>query len=96
MINLFRDLGALKKLNLSGLNTKKVTRMEDMFKGCKSLEELDLSNFDTRNVINMKGMFDGCTSLKDLPDLSKWDKIEFKKGELLEECFKKKIIDKKI
>ena len=52
-------------LDLSGLNTTKVTDMSYMFAG-SSLSNLDLSNFKTENVTTMNSMFAGCSSLATL------------------------------
>jgi surface protein len=41
MRELFLGLKSLEKINLSGLNTKNVKSMKEMFKGCTSLKELD-------------------------------------------------------
>ena len=52
----------LKNIDLSGLNTSKVTNMDHMFANEEYgndyvLSSLNLSNFDTRNVTNMAYMF---------------------------------------
>ena len=52
-------------LDLSGLNTTKVTDMSYMFAG-SGLSNLDLSNFITENVTTMNSMFAGCSSLETL------------------------------
>ena len=56
----------LKKIDLTGFDTSKVTSMNEMFKGCVSLEELDLTGFDTSKVTSMNNMFEGCASLEKL------------------------------
>ena len=63
---MFYDCYSLTSLDLSNLNTSKVTNMENMFYGCSSLTSLDLSNFDTSNVSTMGTMFYGCSSLTSL------------------------------
>ena len=40
-------------IDLSNLDTSKVTKMNDMFSGCTSLQSLNLSNFDTSSVGTM-------------------------------------------
>jgi surface protein len=62
----FYGCESLKNLDVSKLNTEKVTNMCGMFYECKSLNYLDLSKFNTRKVINMNNMFSGCTLLKDI------------------------------
>ena len=63
---------SLVTLDLSGLDTTKVTNMSSMFTGCSALQNLDLSGFDTSNVTNMQRMFMNCYSLESL-DLSSFD-----------------------
>ena len=67
-LNCFR----LTSIDLSGLDTSKVTDMDGMFWNCNSLTSLDLSSLDTSNVTNMHGMFLACSSLVSL-DLSSFD-----------------------
>ena len=76
---MFRDCSRLISVDLSGLDTSKVTEMgrEDtwesgMFSGCTRLAYLDLSSLDTSNVTSMGCMFEGCSSLTSL-DLSTFD-----------------------
>ena len=76
---MFRDCSRLISVDLSGLDTSKVTEMgrEDtwesgMFSGCNRLAYLDLSSLDTSNVTSMGCMFEGCSSLTSL-DLSTFD-----------------------
>ena len=61
---MFEVCSSLTNINLSNINTNKVTDMSNMFCGCNSLTNIDLSNFNTQNVTNMSSMFDGCNSLK--------------------------------
>ncbi len=60
------------RIDVSGLDTSKVTDMSQMFNGCESLEELDVSGFNTKKVTDMSYMFYDCSELKDL-DVSKFD-----------------------
>ena len=76
---MFRDCSRLISVDLSGLDTSKVTEMgrEDtwesgMFSGCTRLAYLDVSSLDTSNVTSMGCMFEGCSSLTSL-DLSTFD-----------------------
>ena len=61
-----------KNIDVSGLNTSKVTNMSYMFHQCSNLTSLDLSNFSTNNVTNMSSMFYACKSLTSI-DLSNFD-----------------------
>ena len=54
---------ALTSLDVSMLNTSKITKMGSMFYEMKKLETLDLSGFDTSNVTQMTSMFAGDDSL---------------------------------
>ncbi|EGP5747376.1 hypothetical protein DQ184_13685, partial [Enterococcus faecium] len=62
----------LTTMDLSNLDTSKVTTMYQMFTSCKNLTRLDVSNWDTSNVTNMSGMFSSCINLTSL-DVSHWD-----------------------
>lgn len=59
-------------INLSNLDTSKVTSMRSMFEGCTKLKELDLSNFNTSKVTDMSKMFYGLFSLEKL-NISNFD-----------------------
>ena len=63
---MFSGCSSLTSLDLSGLDTSKVTQMGAMFYECKSLESLDVSGFDTSNVTMMGSMFCECRSLTSL------------------------------
>ena len=62
----------LKTIDLSSLNTSKVTSMIEAFYECDKLEEIILTNLDTSNVTNMTMMFNGCSELTSL-DVSNFD-----------------------
>ena len=72
---MFAMLKNITSLDLSNLDTSKVTNMSGMFNGCSSLKSLDLSNFNTSNVTNMSLMFLGCNSLTNL-NLSNFDTLK--------------------
>lgn len=59
-------------IDLSKLDTGKVTDMNSLFYGCESLTTLDLSSFDTGNVTDMRSLFQDCNALTVL-DLSSFD-----------------------
>ena len=69
---LFEKLTNMTALNLSNVDTSKVTTMYAMFYNCTSLTNLNVSNFNTINVTNMAYMFDRCQSLTTL-DVSNFD-----------------------
>lgn len=62
----------LKEIDLSGLDTKNVTDMSNMFYGCSSLTSIDVSGFDTGKVESMNNMFNGCSNISSV-DLSMLD-----------------------
>ena len=66
MVGYFAVFDKMTSVDLSALDTSKVTNMYAMFSGCISLTSLDVSNFDTSNVTNMKDMFGYCHSLTSL------------------------------
>ena len=68
--NLFKDLGHIKRVDLSNFD-KKPTDISNMFSGCIKLEEVIFGGFDTSMVENMAGMFKG-TIISSL-DLSSFD-----------------------
>ena len=53
-------------IDLSGLDTSRVTNMSSMFSGCSSLFSLDLSGLDTSQVTDMVNLFSDCSSLSSL------------------------------
>ena len=61
MKGLFAYTPASTTLDLSNVNTSKVTDMSFMFSECKA-PYLDLSGFDVSKVTNMERMFNSCTS----------------------------------
>ena len=64
---------ALTSIDLSGLDTSRVTSMNDMFYRCSALTTLNLGeNFSTSNVSSMVNMFGNCESLTSL-DVSHFD-----------------------
>jgi surface protein len=63
MENMFQGCSSLTSLNLSNLNTSKVTNIGCMFNNCSELTSLDLSKFDTSKVTDMHSVFEGCSKL---------------------------------
>ena len=62
----------VKNIDLSGIDTSKVTNMYEMFSFLENLETINLSNFNTSNVTTMELMFYYCKKIKVL-DLSSFD-----------------------
>ena len=69
---MFTSCGSLTEIDLTGIDTSKVTRMDRMFNQCSSLTSLDLSGFETGKVTRMDSMFYGCNNLTSL-DVSSFD-----------------------
>ena len=63
---------SLETIDLTYLDTSRVTNMSYMFSNCRSLTSLDLSNFDTSNVTNMSYMFDDTIRL-DIIDVTSFN-----------------------
>ena len=63
---MFSRMSNLTSLNISNLDTSKVTNMRSMFDGVSRLISLGLFNFDTSQVTNMNSMFYGMSSLTSL------------------------------
>ena len=70
--NLFAFFSCAEKIDVSRLDTSKVTNMSGMFFECFALENLDVSGWDTSKVTNMSGMFVDCNALENL-DVSRWN-----------------------
>ena len=70
--NFFSGTEKIKSIDLSTLNSSKISDMSYIFNGCSSLESINLKNLNTSLVTNMSSMFVGCSSLN-LLDLSNFD-----------------------
>ena len=57
---------SLTSIDLSKLNTSKVTDMMGVFEKATALEKVDVRGFDTSKVTNMESFVYDCTSLKDI------------------------------
>ncbi len=69
---MFYWYSGLININLSALDTSKVTNMSSMFEGCSKLANIDFSTLDTSEVTNMSGMFYYCKNLTNI-DLSSFN-----------------------
>lgn len=70
-------LSTLQRIDLSGLDTSRVTDMQIMFDYASELQELDLGDLNTSKVTNMRRMFSMCSKLKKL-DVSNLDTSKVK------------------
>lgn len=62
----FRMCSSLENVDMSGVDTSRVSDMTGMFDYCYNLKDVDLSGIDTENVKGMSQMFQYCTSLESL------------------------------
>ncbi len=69
---LFYNFSNVESIDLTYLDTSRVTNMSRMFLTCYSLKNVNLSNFDTSEVTNMQSMFRDCNNLTSL-DVSHFD-----------------------
>ena len=69
---MFLDLTNIIEIDLSNIDTSRVSNMAYMFCGCSNLRSINLNNFDTSLVTTMLGMFLRCHSLTTL-DLSSFN-----------------------
>ncbi len=72
MVVYFAGFEKMTSIDLSALDTSKVTNMSLMFDGCSSLINLDVNNFDTSEVTDMSYMFEYCSKLTNL-DVNNFD-----------------------
>lgn len=68
----FQGNGGYQSIDLSGLDTSKVTDMSNMFSQNYRLKKLDVSKLDTSNVRSMERMFYDCRNLQQI-DVSNFD-----------------------
>lgn len=68
----FSGMGRCVSMDLSKLDTSKVTNMSSMFSSCSSLKSLNLGSFNTANVTTMADMFYGCEALESV-DVSRFN-----------------------
>ena len=61
---MFDGCSQLASLDVSSIDTSKVTSMEYMFNGCSLIKTLDLEEFNTNRALNMTDMFSGCSKLE--------------------------------
>ena len=66
MNSMFNGCSSLTTLDLSSLNTSKVTTMQEMFSGCTSLTSLNLSDLNMKKLQYVAHMFYDCSSLTDV------------------------------
>ena len=70
--NMFNGLTNIIEIDLTDLDTSKVTSMASMFSACSNLEKITLSNINTSSVKSMENLFDHCPKLESI-DVSNFD-----------------------
>ena len=70
--NMFYGLNNLIEIDLSNLDTSKVTNMASMFEQCSNLEKINFGNINTSLVKDMYALFHNCTKLESI-DVSNFD-----------------------
>ena len=60
---MFSNIKELKYADFSGLNTKKITNMNNLFLNCKNLEYVNFNNFEATKLETMDNAFENCASL---------------------------------
>lgn len=68
----FSAFNACTSMDLTMLDTSRVTAMNEMFNQCSYITSFNISHFDTSNVTDMSYMFNNCVHLTSL-DLSNFD-----------------------
>jgi len=78
----------IKKIDVSGWNTSKFTKLNSLFYICSNVEEIiGIENFNTENVESITSMFYKCANLKKV-DLSKWNVKKITSfNYVFEDCF---------
>lgn len=76
---LFFGLSNAASIELSHIDTSKMTDMSRVFEGCSSLTSLDVSNFNTSKVTYIIFMFSGCSGLTAIYVSDRWntDKVTY-------------------
>ena len=69
---LFDSSKGVTKIDMTGLDTSRVTTMYKMFQTCLNLTSLDIRGFNTSGVTDMTSMFAGCRNLESI-DVSSFD-----------------------
>lgn len=57
-----------ESIDINGLNTSKVTNMNNLFRNCNNLKNLKFDKLDTSNVQYMSSLFYNCYSLEEIPE----------------------------
>ncbi len=93
LLDSFKENRTVINLDLSGLDTSRVTNMSAMFSWCSYLKSLNVNGWNTENVQSMFEIFNYCSSLSNL-DVSGFQTGNVTKmGSMFSRCIQLKIID---
>ncbi len=89
----FKENRTVINLDLSGLDTSRVTNMSAMFSWCSYLKSLNVNGWNTENVQSMFEIFNYCSSLSNLDVSGFQTENVTKMGSMFSRCIQLKIID---
>ena len=75
--NMFLYIGEIIEIDVSKIDTSKVSDLSGMFRNCINLKSINFGNMNTSSVENMQYMFEECSSLTSI-DLSNFDTSKVK------------------
>ena len=93
LLDSFKENRTVINLDLSGLDTSRVTNMSAMFSWCSYLKSLNVNGWNTENVQSMFEIFNYCSSLSNLDVSGFQTENVTKMGSMFSRCIQLKIID---
>lgn len=93
LLDSFKENRTVINLDLSGLDTSRVTNMSAMFSWCSYLKSLNVNGWNTENVQSMFEIFNYCSSLSNLDVSGFQTESVTKMGSMFSRCIQLKIID---
>lgn len=93
LLDSFKENRTVINLDLSGLDTNRVTNMSAMFSWCSYLKSLNVNGWNTENVQSMFEIFNYCSSLSNLDVSGFQTENVTKMGSMFSRCIQLKIID---
>ena len=93
LLDSFKENRTVINLDLSGLDTSRVTNMSAMFSWCSYLKSLNVNGCNTENVQSMFEIFNYCSSLSNLDVSGFQTENVTKMGSMFSRCIQLKIID---
>ena len=93
LLDSFKENRTVINLDLSGLDTSRVTNMSAMFSWCSYLKSLNVNGWNTEYVQSMFEIFNYCSSLSNLDVSGFQTENVTKMGSMFSRCIQLKIID---